>query len=387
METNPALNPVLLRSFSRRKVRARAKHFLYRRREFDRKKAKERMMFVFLVCSATLNISMPRTLWQKGRDTHWWEEIVNGSFTAHDWLLNFRMSRTTFLYLCNELRADISKTDTDMRPAISVEKRVALTLWFMSTNTDYRTIGHLFGVSTASVCKIRQEVCQTIVRVLLQKYIRIPTDTALSTVVSGFVKKGFPQCGGVIDGCHIPIEAPQQCPADYHNRKGWHSVILQGLVDHNGCFTDINVGWPGRVHDARVLHNSELFSKAESGSLFPQHTVLIGGARVPIVISMKIWIPLSRLTYNVSLINFVIIDMTIRSAGQVSIYWDLNLFIYTAAAVVLSYGAAGVLAAFVEYPLSNLEVLVFRIIGIHQEESIRLVSLAAEEDINKKKNI
>ena len=104
-------------------------------------------------------------------------------------------------------------------------------------------------------------------------------------------------------------------------------------------------------------------------------------------LSMKIWIPLSRLTYNVSLINFVIIDMTIRSAGQVSIYWDLNLFIYTAAAVVLSYGAAGVLAAFVEYPLSNLEVLVFRIIGIHQEESIRLVSLAAEEDINKKKNI
>ena len=55
-------------------------------------------------------------------------------------------------------------------------------------------------------------------------------------------------------------------------------------MDHNGCFTDINVGWPGRVHDARVLHNSELFSKAESGSLFPQHTVLIGGARVPIVI-------------------------------------------------------------------------------------------------------
>ena len=269
METNPRLNPVLLRSFSKMKVRERAKHFLCRRREFDRKKAKEQMMFVFLVCSAALNISMPRTVWQKGRDTHWWEEIVNGSFTAHDWLSNFRMSWSTFLYLCNELRAEISKTDTDMRPAISVEKRVALTLWFMSTNSDYRTIGHLFGVSTASVCKIRREVCQAIIRVLLQQYIRIPTDAVLSTVLSGFVKKGFPQCGGVMDGCHIPIEAPQQCPADYHNRKGWHSVILQGLVDHNGCFTDVNIGWPGRVHDARVLHNSELFSKAESGNLFP----------------------------------------------------------------------------------------------------------------------
>ena len=173
-------------------------------------------MFVFLVCSASLNISLLQTVWQKGRDTHWWEEIVNRSFTAHDWLSNFRMSQSIFLYLCNELRAEISKTDTDMRPAISVKKRVTLTLWFMSTNSDYRTIGHLFGVSTTSVCKIRQEVCRDIVRVLLRKhmYIRIPTDAVLSTVLSGFVKKGFPQCGGVINGCHIPIEAPQQCPAD-----------------------------------------------------------------------------------------------------------------------------------------------------------------------------
>ena len=33
-------------------------------------------------------------------------------------------------------------------------------------------------------------------------------------------------------------------------------MILQGLVDHAGCFTNINVGWPGRVHDARVLNYS-----------------------------------------------------------------------------------------------------------------------------------
>ena len=171
-----------------------------------------------------------------------------------------------------------------MRPAISVEKRVAITLWYMATNADYRTVGHLFGVSTASVCKIRREVCQAIVRVLLGKYIRIPMDSALSAVLSGFARKGFPQCAGAIDGCHIPIEAPQQCPADYHNCKGWHSIILQGVVDHDGCFIDINVGWPGRVHDSRVLHNSELILRGESGSLFPQQTQLMSDVRVPIVL-------------------------------------------------------------------------------------------------------
>ena len=90
----------------------------------------------------------------------------------------------------------------------------------------------------------------------------------------GLQKKGFPQCAGAIDGCHI---APQNCPADYHNRKGWHSIILQGLVDHTVCFTDINVGWPGRVHDSRVLQNSELYANAESGNLFPEQTVMMGG--------------------------------------------------------------------------------------------------------------
>ena len=34
-----------------------------------------------------------------------------------------------------------------MTRAVSVERRVALTLWFLATNSDYRTIGHLFGVS------------------------------------------------------------------------------------------------------------------------------------------------------------------------------------------------------------------------------------------------
>ena len=52
---------------------------------------------------------------------------------------------------------------------------------------------------------------QAIVRVLLHKYIHIPADSALSAVLGGFARKGFPQCAGAIDGCHIPIEAPQQC--------------------------------------------------------------------------------------------------------------------------------------------------------------------------------
>ena len=72
---------------------------------------------------------------------------------------------------------------------------------------------------------------------------------------------GFPQCAGAVDGTHIPTVSPIECPGDYYNRKGWHLIILQGCVDNKGRFIDIYVGWPGRVHDARVFANSSLTGK------------------------------------------------------------------------------------------------------------------------------
>ena len=65
------------------------------------------------------------------------------------------------------------------------------------------------------------------------------------------------------------FKAPVQFHADYHNRKGWYSSIVQGLVDSSGQFIDINVGWPGRVHDARVFANSSLYHKGQTGRLYP----------------------------------------------------------------------------------------------------------------------
>ena len=103
------------------------------------------------------------------------------------------MSQETFLCLCTELCESVERSDTIMRKAVPVEQRVALTLWFLSTNADYRTIGHLFGVSKSTVCIVTKEVCAAIVDKLLPKYIRIPGDEDLREVIDGFKSKlGFP---------------------------------------------------------------------------------------------------------------------------------------------------------------------------------------------------
>ena len=221
----------------------------------------------------------------KERSAHWWDDVVKAIFTQEDWLKNFRLSRETFLYMCNKLRSTIEKRDTVMRKVIPVEQRPALMLWFLATGADYRTIGHLFGVSKSTVCVVVKEVCWSIVDELLPDYIHIRTGAALREVVDGFKNThGFPQCAGVVDGTHIPIISPYECPADYYNQKGYHSVIMQGTVDHQGLFVDVYIGWPARVHDAQVFANSSLYQWGQNKSLLPDWTEQIAGRTIPLIL-------------------------------------------------------------------------------------------------------
>lgn len=115
--------------------------------------------------------------------------------------------------------------------------------------------------------------------------IRIPTGDAASDVVREFeVKWGFPQCFGAIDGSHIPIQSPKEFRADYYNRKGFYSMVLQGLVDHRYRFMNVNFGYPGSVHDARVLSNSKVFRLGNSGHLCPPIDRELSGVNVQPVI-------------------------------------------------------------------------------------------------------
>ncbi|XP_042602831.1 putative nuclease HARBI1 [Cyprinus carpio] len=61
----------------------------------------------------------------------------------------------------------------------------------------------------------------------------------------------------------------------YRNRKLFPSIILQAVCDHQGRFIDTYVGWPGSVHDSRVLRHSPLY--AQSSYPPPGHFILADG--------------------------------------------------------------------------------------------------------------
>ena len=103
-----------------------------------------------------------------------------------------------------------------MRRSISVEQRVAITLWCLATPAEYRTVAHLFGVARSTVCAIVHEMCTAIVLNLMNTYITFPSGPQLDRVVDDFVTKwGIPQCVGAINGSHIPIAAPLNNHTDY----------------------------------------------------------------------------------------------------------------------------------------------------------------------------
>ena len=158
---------------------------------------------------------------------------------------------------------------------------MAVTLWKLATNVEYRTLSELFGLGRSTVGEIVIETCDAIAAHLLPQYVFIPQGDKLREIVEGFETYwGFPQAVGAIDGSHIPIIRPDESASDYYNRKGYYSVIMQAMVDFRGLFMDVYIGRPRKVHDARVFANSSIYQRGMEGTLFPDWKRRISGVNV-----------------------------------------------------------------------------------------------------------
>ncbi|XP_030219862.1 protein ANTAGONIST OF LIKE HETEROCHROMATIN PROTEIN 1 [Gadus morhua] len=215
--------------------------------------------------------------WAHNRSSEWWDVIVPG-FTNEQWVENFRMSEETFGFLTNKLRPVLERQDTNFRGCVPLKKRVAIALWKLATGSEYRSIGHLFGVSITTVCRCVQDFCAAAETLLVPEQIRYPDEVKFREMATYIENRwGLPHCVGAIDGSHIPILAPQDYHCDFFNRKGWHSILLQGVVDGKGLFWNVFAGLAGSMHDARVLRVSKLWELASRGNHFPARTRNIGG--------------------------------------------------------------------------------------------------------------
>ena len=123
-------------------------------------------------------------------------------------------------------------------------------------------------------------LCVGLIKLILSylKVIHLPkTPEDLGAVTRGFAGLARHHSQKQLDGCHVRIKPPSGPDGHcYRNRKLFSSIVLQAVCDHQGRFIDTYVGWPGSVHDSRVLQlrtedQCEVWEPSASTPIIPGH--------------------------------------------------------------------------------------------------------------------
>ncbi|XP_059191461.1 uncharacterized protein LOC131973472 [Centropristis striata] len=255
-----------------------------RRRQYLRRRRAFLLSSIAAILSLITTTNRPVWVRNRSHGQNFW--TLAESFDEEEWKAQFRVSRDTFDYLVERVGPAIKRRRTNYRAPIEPRRRLAITLWWFARSGEYRSIAGMFGVGIATVCVIVRQVTSAIVDRLYRRVVSLPTGQRLDDTIRAFKDRCYPQCAGAIGGTHIPIAPPRDNPDHYINRRGWHSVLLQAVVDHRVCFTDVYAGWPGSTSSATVLSSSDLYLKAEDrpdGYLFPrQKSIVSDGVEIPV---------------------------------------------------------------------------------------------------------
>jgi hypothetical protein len=138
----------------------------------------------------------PRTCWVRpGRTDVWWENFLNDVVVAKERKENFRMGKYNFFKLCDELRPFLEKKSTSMRHPISVEKQVAVTLYYLSDEGRLRKAANAFGIGRSTVSTIIRNVTYVLAVFLGPRYIKLPTseEEVMDKVENFHSQYGVPQ--------------------------------------------------------------------------------------------------------------------------------------------------------------------------------------------------
>ncbi|TWW62777.1 hypothetical protein D4764_04G0014240 [Takifugu flavidus] len=224
---------------------------------------------------------------------------------------DFRLSRSTVAKLIDVLRSPFDHS-------WGLEVEVLVYLFWLASTTSYRLVSRGFSIPQSIIYDIVHRMSDKILS-LKNRTIKFPSLVDIPNIAAGFQRlSGSPALQNVvgsIDGCHIRIKSPGAHAHCYFNRKLFYSIQLQAVCDHQGLFIDIFTGYPGSVHDARVLGNSPLYVQ---GLYPPEGYCIVGDGGYPCMSR-----PIALVTpYREPLKNMMVARFNRHHAKARSVMWE-----------------------------------------------------------------
>eukprot|EP00951_Prasinocladus_malaysianus_P017943 scaffold142167_cov15-Prasinocladus_malaysianus.AAC.1 len=141
--------------------------------------------------------------------------------------------------------------------------KVAAAILHLAQGGTWWQTGFCCGVSEAVIRKWVIEVCTGVIEVLRPEYLRKPTpEECLKNQEFFAARQGIENVGAAVDGSHIPFQ-PESLDymEDFHNYKGWYSILIIALVNSQYLFMDAEVGRPGRMSDSTATQLSFFYNE------------------------------------------------------------------------------------------------------------------------------
>ena len=171
----------------------------------------------------------------------------------------FRYNRMGLNALMDMIGGEVAHT-TGRSRAIPPMIQILCALRYLAATIFQIDASDRFNMSQSSVSRCVQRVI-TALAGKLGEVVHFPAteDQLRQTKRTFYAQHRFPGIVGLIDGTHVRIQAPgSEVEADYVNRKQYHSINVQAIVDHKKRFINIVARWPGSTHDSFILTNSEV---------------------------------------------------------------------------------------------------------------------------------